>query len=350
MLVEQQAELVRELQSDILKVVKDPNGNHVIQQVIALVPRQHIDFIMDCFRGRVSELASHTYGCRVIQRALEHGTEADRAAIMKELHGCVQMLVTDQYGNYVVQHVLEKGKPEDRSRIIDLVTSQVMTLSKHKFASNVVEACIRNGTLEERRKLRDVIAASGEEPNSPLFHLMKDQFGNYVIRKSWFLLQPHVLCIADTPRRNAGRRVPGPGPGDADGEVEAARDTPEAGRCHGAADQRHRAPRVCGLCAAEHSRERDAGVDGPDVAGLAGRRQLGRPDAQLNRRLGQPPEQSVDESAVHHHHHHHHYYYYYYFEFGFGRRCGKGLSKENKRGERHTHTHTCVLRRVCLYI
>ncbi|KAL2263887.1 hypothetical protein VTK26DRAFT_4564 [Humicola hyalothermophila] len=182
-LIEQQAELVKEMESDILQVIKQQNGNHVVQQIIALVPRQHIDFIFSCFKDRVCELASHQYGCRVIQRALEYGTEADKAAMMKELHGCAQMLITDQFGNYVAQHVIEKGKPEDSSKMISLVMSQLLSLSKHKFASNVVEACIKHGTLEDRRAIRDRLINSGDDANSPLFQLMKDQYGNYVIQK-----------------------------------------------------------------------------------------------------------------------------------------------------------------------
>ena len=193
MLVEQQAELVRELESDVLKIVKDQNGNHVVQKIIELVPRQYIGFIMDCFKGRVNELSSHTYGCRVIQRVLEHGTEADKSLIMDELHGCAQSLITDQYGNYVTQHVIQHGKPDDRSRMIQIVTSQLVTLSKHKFASNVVEKCIEYGTPEERRHIRTELSTVGVDGSSPLQLMMKDQYGNYVIRKLG-LIQPQ-MCV-----------------------------------------------------------------------------------------------------------------------------------------------------------
>jgi mRNA-binding protein PUF3 len=180
-LVEQQTELVKELESDLVKVAKDQHGNHVIQQAIVLVPREHIDFMMAGFKGHVYELASHQFGCRVVQRVLEHGTEADKASMMAELHSSTHMLVTDMYGNYVIQHVLEKGKPEDRAKMIDVITPQLLTLSRHKNASNVVEKCILLGTLEEQRSIRDTLV--GDDSNSPLFQLMKDQFGNYVIRK-----------------------------------------------------------------------------------------------------------------------------------------------------------------------
>jgi mRNA-binding protein PUF3 len=181
--VEQQAELTRELESDILRVIRDQNGNHVVQKIIELVPRQHIDFIMRTIRGQIPGLASHGYGCRVIQRMLEHGTEGDKMDMMAELHASAQILITDQYGNYVAQHVILNGKPEDRARMINLVISQMLTLSKHKFASNVVEKCIESGTAKQRSIIREQLMTVGSDGTSPLPQMMRDQYGNYVLRK-----------------------------------------------------------------------------------------------------------------------------------------------------------------------
>jgi pumilio RNA-binding family len=58
-----------------MKCVKDQNGNHVIQKCIERVPPQLIQFIIDSFIGQVYALATHPYGCRVIQRILEHCSE-----------------------------------------------------------------------------------------------------------------------------------------------------------------------------------------------------------------------------------------------------------------------------------
>lgn len=182
--MEQQAELTRELEPEILRVIKDQNGNHVVQKIIELVPRQYIDFIMNAVRGQVTPLASHAYGCRVIQRLLEYGTDADKAEIMGELHASTQILITDQYGNYVAQHVIQNGEPEDRERIIQLVMGQLLTLSKHKFASNVVEKCIEYGTAAQRTTIREQLTTAGADGNNPLQQMMRDQFGNYVIRES----------------------------------------------------------------------------------------------------------------------------------------------------------------------
>jgi mRNA-binding protein PUF3 len=184
-LADQQAELVKELQHDILKCVKDQNGNHVIQKAIERVPTQHIQFIIAAFKGQVHTLATHPYGCRVIQRMLEYCSEKDQAAVLEELHLCASMLITDQYGNYVMQHVIEHGKPEDRAKIIRIVTSSLLALSKHKFASNVVEKTIQFGSDEQRQAIVAELTATPSDGSNPLQLMMKDQYGNYVIRKSF---------------------------------------------------------------------------------------------------------------------------------------------------------------------
>lgn len=190
--------MVKELEPELITVSMDQHGNHVIQQAIALVPREHLNNMMAGFKGHVCDLASHQYGCRVIQRVLEHGSEDDKAAMMKELHTGVQKLLTDMFGNYVIQHVLEKGPAEDRTRIINCVTPQILSLSRHKNASNVVEKCIMHGTPQEQRAIRDQLLTRADEANGPLFQLMKDQYGNYVIRMFWALLSRIPECnLAD---------------------------------------------------------------------------------------------------------------------------------------------------------
>lgn len=59
---------------------------------------------MFCFQ--VYSLSTHPYGCRVIQRILEHCTPDQTTSILEELHANAEQLVQDQYGNYVIQHVL----------------------------------------------------------------------------------------------------------------------------------------------------------------------------------------------------------------------------------------------------
>jgi mRNA-binding protein PUF3 len=182
-LTDQQASMVKELENHVLKCVRDQNGNHVIQKAIERVPSQHVQFIINAFKGQVNRLAAHPYGCRVIQRMLEHCEEVDRQSILDELHACTATLIPDQFGNYVIQHVIENGEEKDRSRIISIVTSQLLVFSKHKFASNVVEKSIEFGEEGQRREIIRLLTSPNERVESPLLGLMRDQYGNYVIRK-----------------------------------------------------------------------------------------------------------------------------------------------------------------------
>jgi mRNA-binding protein PUF3 len=278
-LVEQQAELTKELEPEIIRVIRDQNGNHVVQKIIELVPRKYTDFIMDALRGQVTGLASHTYGCRVIQRMLEHGTEADKADIMAELHSSIQILITDQYGNYVAQHVLQNGKPEDRAKIIDLVMSQLVTLSKHKFASNVVEKCIEYGSPEKRSLIREKLTTIGSDGTNPLQLMMRDQYGNYVIRK--YMSQ----CRTSTRTNFQGRKIAGSAAWQRERHVrggnQAAILQPEENRRIQAATSSRETPQPIG-----DWRSRPEQHHG---------RELNGPDASPNQRDQQPAEQQPIE-------------------------------------------------------
>lgn len=186
-LTDQQAVMVKELENHVLKCVRDQNGNHVIQKAIERVPSQHVQFIINAFRGQVNRLAAHPYGCRVIQRMLEHCEEIERQSILAELHGCTPNLIPDQFGNYVIQHVIENGDEKDRTRMIEIVKGQLLAYSKHKFASNVVEKSIEFGAEHERKYIISTLTSPNDRGESPLLGLMRDQYGNYVIRKFKFI-------------------------------------------------------------------------------------------------------------------------------------------------------------------
>ncbi|KAK8953024.1 hypothetical protein KSP40_PGU002615 [Platanthera guangdongensis] len=189
--LDQQTKMVKELDGHIMRCVRDQNGNHVIQKCIECIPQDAIQFIISIFYDQVVTLSTHPYGCRVIQRVLEHCDDHKTQQIMMdEILGSICMLAQDQYGNYVVQHVLEHGKPHERSVIIQKLAGQIVHMSQQKFASNVVEKCLTFGGPDERQYLVNEMLGSTDE-NEPLqaccadntIAMMKDQFANYVVQK-----------------------------------------------------------------------------------------------------------------------------------------------------------------------
>jgi len=72
---------------------------------------------------QVFSLSTHPYGCRVIQRILEHCTQEQTTPILEELHQQTEQLIQDQYGNYVIQHVL--GKYSQMCTVIFMILTDI---------------------------------------------------------------------------------------------------------------------------------------------------------------------------------------------------------------------------------
>uniref|UniRef100_A0A672RZM9 Pumilio homolog 1 n=1 Tax=Sinocyclocheilus grahami TaxID=75366 RepID=A0A672RZM9_SINGR len=138
----------------------------------------------------VFALSTHPYGCRVIQRILEHCLPEQTLPILEEIHQHTEQLVQDQYGNYVIQHVLEHGRAEDKSKIVSEIRGNVLGLSQHKFASNVVEKCVTHSLRAERAMLIDEVCSMADGPHSALYTMMKDQYANYVVQKMIDVAEP----------------------------------------------------------------------------------------------------------------------------------------------------------------
>eukprot|EP00612_Vaucheria_litorea_P004688 CAMPEP_0171469440 /NCGR_PEP_ID=MMETSP0945-20130129/11293_1 /TAXON_ID=109269 /ORGANISM="Vaucheria litorea, Strain CCMP2940" /LENGTH=797 /DNA_ID=CAMNT_0011998599 /DNA_START=153 /DNA_END=2547 /DNA_ORIENTATION=+ len=196
--------LVSEFNGQVMTCVQDQNGNHVIQKCIEVVCEtaktegpflyMHIQYIIDAFKGNVHKLSTHAYGCRVIQRILEHCIDEQRDPVLEEIRTSFGALIQDQYGNYVIQHVLKHGRPEDREMLMGEVRNNLLPYSQHKFASNVVEKCLQYGTREERGTLIYHLTHGHTEGQASLLQVMVcDPYANYVVQK--------IIDVADAEQR-----------------------------------------------------------------------------------------------------------------------------------------------------
>jgi hypothetical protein len=164
--------LLMEFHNNVLSCIHDQNGNHVIQKSVEVMCEkskrarargennqadffdEQIDFIIDDVLNNVPSLSCHPYGCRVLQRILEHCPEPNRSNTLDEIKKCHRTLLDDQYGNYVIQHVLQFGRSCDGDSLLDIVIENgLLILSRQKFASNVVEKLLKYGSPEQRSRI-----------------------------------------------------------------------------------------------------------------------------------------------------------------------------------------------------
>ena len=84
-----QLSLLSELQGNVMRCVRDQNGNHVVQKCIECVPPSHVHPILRFFYGNVVPLSMHPYGCRVIQVGM--GSTAPQVGAARGCSGVPQV-------------------------------------------------------------------------------------------------------------------------------------------------------------------------------------------------------------------------------------------------------------------
>jgi pumilio RNA-binding family len=159
------------------------------QAGLSISMAERIQFIVDDVLANVESLCCHPYGCRVLQRMLEHCVECQKLATLDEIQLCHKTLLDDQYGNYVIQHVLRKywetfhplihsvltlsspvlpsfvaeyGRDSDRDSLLKIILdNDLLKLSRQKFASNVVEKLLKYGNSYQRNAIvREMLKVS----------------------------------------------------------------------------------------------------------------------------------------------------------------------------------------------
>uniref|UniRef100_A0AC35U850 PUM-HD domain-containing protein n=1 Tax=Rhabditophanes sp. KR3021 TaxID=114890 RepID=A0AC35U850_9BILA len=182
--LKEQLELLHEMKDSIILLIVGQNSNHVIQKVIEKVPPPELQFLVDSFfqeNGEtVTSLSCQPYGCRVIQRILEHCTPEQKRPILEEIHNNIETNTCNEYANYVVQHVITHGEQEDVDRIVEEVKNNFLKYSQHKFASNVIEKCLDTNGSHYKNSIINAVCADHE-------------YGNFVIQK--------MLDVADSSHR-----------------------------------------------------------------------------------------------------------------------------------------------------
>lgn len=200
-------------------LVHDHNGNHVIQRSITKINEfvaqattvglereggeeqnevmttslvNALDIIIDEVTSSIKELATHPYGCRVVQRLIEHCHDAQKDKVLDCIFDAdlSSSLINHEYGNYVIQRFLTYGRLSgkcllnfasrsaacgshlviclihssllsmtDKAAVFETITknNNILKLSKQKHSSNVVEMMLTYGDVEQRHQIIDGI-------------------------------------------------------------------------------------------------------------------------------------------------------------------------------------------------
>jgi len=163
----------------VTELVKDPNGNHVIQKCLYSLDPLTNQFIFNAIVRDCYEIACHKQGCCVLQKCIDGANPKQRSTIINGIVFHTVDLVKDPYGNYVVQYVIELKNLKVNAEIGKRLLGHLLVLAREKFSSNVIEKCLE---LNER-EIKDLMVAEIVQAPGFISYLL-DQYGNYVIQKA----------------------------------------------------------------------------------------------------------------------------------------------------------------------
>jgi len=139
-----------ELRGHVWEALCCPHANYVLQKFITKTRSQSSQFIIDELLqiGCLGEAARHKYGCRVLQRILEHCRADQVKPIVDELLADAIMLSKHPYASYVLQHIFEQGTDEQQNSLMELLIANAVTLAADCWACAVMEKALMYGDLE----------------------------------------------------------------------------------------------------------------------------------------------------------------------------------------------------------
>ncbi|XVF36725.1 hypothetical protein REPUB_Repub19eG0082900 [Reevesia pubescens] len=166
------------LKPGILDLIKDLNGNHVLQRCLQCLDNEDNKIIFDAAAKFCVDIATHRHGCCVLQRCIAHSNGQHRDKLITQISKNGLLLAQDPFGNYVVQYIIELKVPTAIGHLLSQFKGHYVHLSMQKFSSHVVEKCLKHFAESRSQIIRELISVVHFE------QLLQDPFANYVIQSA----------------------------------------------------------------------------------------------------------------------------------------------------------------------
>ncbi|KAL6623246.1 hypothetical protein ACP70R_033125 [Stipagrostis hirtigluma subsp. patula] len=164
------------LRPGFLELIKDPNGNHVVQKCLQSFETDDNKPIFDAAAIHCLDIGMQCHGCCVLQRCIARSRGEHREKLVAAIACNGFELAQDAYGNYVVQYVIDLKIPNANASIAQQFEGKYIHLSMQKFSSNVVEKCLKVFKEADKAKIILELLAMPH-----LEQLLQHPYANYVM-------------------------------------------------------------------------------------------------------------------------------------------------------------------------
>jgi len=193
---ESQVALSKCLHGRVRQLLDSHHGNHALQASIVMMPPHAFQFILQelsFFAGGWAGVVKHRFGCRVVERLLEHCESAESTMpIVVAVVAEIESLAKHPFANYVVQHILEYV-PAHRNQVVRaLIQVGVPQLAQHRVASNTIERAFEHSGADNQRALAEAILST---PNA-IVEMGSSRYGSFTVRRMLEALQEPQYFVA----------------------------------------------------------------------------------------------------------------------------------------------------------
>ena len=94
--------VIDSLRGGVVALIRDLNGNHVIQRCLQRLGPEDSQFVYDAACGHTKDIATHRHGCCVLQRCVDFATPIQKQRLVKEI--AANALVLSQVWNPAPGH------------------------------------------------------------------------------------------------------------------------------------------------------------------------------------------------------------------------------------------------------
>lgn len=138
--------LAMEMVGSVKQAVRCPNGNFVIQKIVATLPAEGMEFVVEELLGKAADVAKHRYGCRVVCRIVERRGEVEMssnvAEFISELLERASDLSQHAFAHHAMQSILEHGTARDRQKIAAALRPCVLANAQGRSSSYVLASAL----------------------------------------------------------------------------------------------------------------------------------------------------------------------------------------------------------------
>ena len=181
------------LKPGMLELINDQFGNYLYQQFLDILYPDSLEHLILFIFNNFNSIAFSPNGTRIIQKLIENISYGHSALFLfvyellyNHLRNNIAHIAVDENANHIVQKMIICLKSPHTNFIYEEILTNFIRISTTKYGCCVIQKCLSHGNQEQKDSIILSILNN-------TYHLIVDQFGNYVYQSLIFTNDDRVI-------------------------------------------------------------------------------------------------------------------------------------------------------------